>query len=283
MNVRWGWLVVPPFVLSLLLLGVTQFLFLKASLHADLGLGEVSADYTVANYLEIATDPTYLRSMELTIGIALGVTLLSLVMTFPVAYIIARMPARFAILLVAAIAASSFVSISIKILGMVIVFGADGIISRTLRELGIIRDSVQLLGTMPGVVIGYLHLSIGFMVMMLFSVIQTIPRRLEEAAQIHGASRWRVHWRVILPLSLPGMANAALIQFNLLMGAFVSATMLGGGKILTFPVLIQRTLTMFTDYGMAAALSATLLAFVLLINVASMVMLARGQQRMAAA
>lgn len=281
MNARWGWFVVPPFVLSLLLLVVTQWLFLKASLHPDLGLGEVGPDYTLSNYIEIATDPTYLHSMGLTIAISLGVTLLSLIMTFPVAYIIARMPARFAILLVAAIAASSFVSISIKILGMVIVFGADGIISRTLRDLGIIRDSVQLLGTMQGVVIGYLHLSIGFMVMMLFSVIQTIPRRLEEAAQIHGASRWRVHWRVILPLSLPGVANAALIEFNLLMGAFVSATMLGGGKVLTFPVLIQRTLTMFTDYGMAAALSATLLAFVLLINIASMVMLARGHHRLA--
>jgi putative spermidine/putrescine transport system permease protein len=283
MRARWGYFVLPPFLLSLLLLVVTQWLFLRASLHEDLGLGQLDPAYTLSNYIEIATDPTYLRSMLLTIEIALGVTLLSLAMTFPVAYVLARMKPRLAMLLLAAITASSFVSISIKILGMVIVFGADGFISRSLRELGIIHGSLQLLGTMPGVFIGYLHISIGFMVMMLFTVIQTIPRQLEEAAQIHGASRWRMHWRIILPLSLPGITNAALIEFNLLMGAFVSATMLGGGKILTFPVLIQRTLTMVADYGMAAALSAVLLALVLVINIVSMVMLTRGQRRMLAA
>jgi len=121
----------------------------------------------------------------------------------------------------------------------------------------------------PGVIIGYSHLAIGFMVMMLFSIIQTIPRRLEEAAEILGASRWRVYWRVVLPLSLPGVVSSSLILFNLLMGAFVSAIILGGGKVLTLPVLIQRSLMMFNEYGMAAALSAILLLVVLVINILS--------------
>ena len=283
MQLRWGWFVAIPFAFSMLLLVVTQWLFLSASLHVDLGLGQLDPEYTLANYIDIVTDPTYVRSLVLTIQIALGVSLLSMCLGFPVAYIVARMPSRIAMFLVAALAASSFVTISIKILGMVIVFGADGFISTTLRNIGIIEDSVQLLGTIPGVFIGYVHLSIGFTVMMLFSVIQTIPRRLEEAAQIHGAPRWRVHLRVVLPLALPGIANATLIEFNLLMGAFVSATMLGGGKVLTFPVLIQRSLTTFTDYGMASALSATLLVFVLLINIGSMVLVARKQRYLVAA
>jgi putative spermidine/putrescine transport system permease protein len=213
--------------------------------------------------------------MRLTVVLSVVVVALSLVLTFPMAYVLARMPPWLATLLVTAVVGSSFVSVAIKILGFVIIFAADGALSQFLRWLGLIEQSVQLLGTIPGVIFGYIHLSIGFMVMMLFSVIQTIPRRLEEAAQIHGASRWRVYWRVIIPLSVPGAVNASLIQFNLLMGAFVTATILGGGKILTFPVLIQRTLMLFTDYGLAAALSATLLVIVVLINVASVFLVTR--------
>jgi putative spermidine/putrescine transport system permease protein len=188
---------------------------------------------------------------------------------------LARMPARIASLLLAAIVCSSFVSVAIKILGMVIIFSADGAVSQFFRWTGLVEHSMQLLGTMTGVVFGYIHLAIGFMVMMLFSVIQTVPVKLEEAAQIHGASRWRVFLRVVFPLSLPGVLNASLIQFNLLMGAFVTATILGGGKVLTFPVLIQRTLIMFNDYGLAAALSAVLLLIVVLMNLASIVAVTR--------
>lgn len=248
------------------MLGVTQVIFLKASFFADEGLGQSGDVFTWENYISVITDPLYLRSMRLTLVLAVSVVAITLLMTYPVAYSLARMRARVAGLVLACIVCSSFVSVAIKILGMVIIFSADGVVSRFFRWTGLIETSMQLLGSLTGVIFGYIHLAIGFMVMMLFNVIQTIPVRLEEAAQIHGASRLRVFWRVIVPLSLPGVLNAALIQFNLLMGAFVTATVLGGGKVLTFPVMIQRTLVMFNDNGLAAALAAVLLAIVLLIN-----------------
>jgi putative spermidine/putrescine transport system permease protein len=275
MTARWGMWLLPPLLLTILMLVFTQFIFLKSSFFADLGLGQTGDQLTLENYVSVLTDPLYLRGMRLTLTLSLSVVAITLVMTFPVAYMLARMPPRIATLLLAAIVSSSFVSVAIKILGMVIIFAADGVVSRFFRWIGVIETSMQLLGTFTGVVFGCIHLAIGFMVMMLFSVIQTIPVKLEEAAQIHGASRWRVYWRVIVPLSLPGVLNALLIQFNLLMGAFVTVTILGGGKVLTFPVLIQRTLMMFNDYGLAAALSAVLLFIVLTINFASIVAVTR--------
>jgi len=272
---RWNWLLAPPVVVSLLLLGVTQFVFLEKSFFLDLGLGLSGDELTLQNYVDVLTDPLYFDSMKLTVVLAFSVVLLSLLLTYPVAYLLTRMPPRLATFLLAAIVCSTFVSVSIKILGMVIIFAADGAVSGFFRWLGVIDQSLQIIGTIPGVIFGYIHLAIGFMVMMLFNVIQTIPVRLEEAAQIHGASRWRVYWRVVVPLSLPGVLNASLIEFNLLMGAFVTAIILGGGKVLTFPVLIQRTLTLFNDYGMAAAMSAVLLVIVLVINVVSVVCVSR--------
>lgn len=83
---------------------------------------------------------------------------------------------------------------------------------------------------------------------------------------MHGASPLRVFWRVVLPLSAPGIITAGLVIFNLSMGAFTAVSLLGGGRILTLPVLIERTMILETKYAMAACLAAVLLGTVLLIN-----------------
>ncbi len=170
---------------------------------------------------------------------------------------------------------SSFVTIIIKIFGLVVIFQADGPLNRLLLWLGFVERPISLIGTVPGVVLGLFYFSAGFAVMLLYSVARTIPTSLEEAAAIHGASRWRVIRRIILPLSLPGLVVCFLTVFNMCMGAFTSAALLGAGKVLTLPVLIQRTLLMDVKYGMAGALSALLLISVLLINLGSVVMLKR--------
>lgn len=110
---------------------------------------------------------------------------------------------------------------------------------------------------------------------LLYSVMLTIPRSLEEAAQNLGASRWRMHWRVILPLALPGIIASGLIGFNLCMGAFTSAALIGAGKILTLPVLIQRTVIFDTKYGMGATLAVVLLVTGLAVNLLSILLVSR--------
>jgi putative spermidine/putrescine transport system permease protein len=131
------------------------------------------------------------------------------------------------------------------------------------------------MGRSSGVVIGLIHFTMGFAVMLLYGVLRTIPRSLEEAAQIHGSNRLRVFTRVIIPLALPGIIVTSLIVFNLCMGAFTSAALIGGGKIYTLPVLIQQTVILETRYAMAAAISAVLLAVTLLINLVSVLLVGR--------
>ena len=138
-----------------------------------------------------------------------------------------------------------------------------------LRATGLVDENFRFVGSLFGVAVGYTHLAIGLMVMMMFSVMQAIPKSLEEAARIHGASWGRTLLRVILPLSLPGTISASLMLFNLLTGAFVSATLLGGGKILTLPVMIQQSIILFNEYGIAAALAALLLVTVFALNLLS--------------
>jgi putative spermidine/putrescine transport system permease protein len=106
--------------------------------------------------------------------------------------------------------------------------------------------------------------------MLLFGVIQNIPASLEEAALVHGASDWRLARRVLLPLAWPGLVTAGLISFNMNMGAFTSAVLLGGGNVLTFPVLIQRKIILEVDYPTAAALSVLLTLAVVIINLVAL-------------
>ena len=275
MNARWNLVLLPSAVVTLVLLFGTQFVFLRAGFYEDLGLGLIGDKLQIDNYVTAFRDSFYLGALWLTIYLSAIVVACSLLVAYPAAYAIARMRSNWAMVVLAAIVVSSFVTVVIKVLGLIIIFGADGPINSLLNALGITSAPVRIIGTLAGVVVGLMHYVLGFLVLLLFSVIQTIPRSLEEAAQIHGASRWRTMWRVVIPLSLPGIVTGSLIVFNLSMGAFVSAALLGAGRVLTLPVVIERTIVLQTEYGMGSTLSVILLGSVLIINLVSVLLVRR--------
>jgi putative spermidine/putrescine transport system permease protein len=277
MRVRWGIVMLPAVVVSVGLLAASQLVFLRMSFFRDRGFGLIDTHPTLGNYLAVATDMFYLDSLYLTVQVSLIVVACSLFLGYPVAYVLTRMPARWATLIIAAIVASALVAEVIKVLGLIVIFSADGIVNRTLVALGAASAPIKILGSVTGVVLGLLHFTLGFVILLLFSVLQTIPRSLEEAAGVHGASPLRVFWRVVLPLSAPGIITAGLVIFNLSMGAFTAVSLLGGGRILTLPVLIERTMILETKYAMAACLAAVLLGTVVLINALAALAVSRSR------
>jgi putative spermidine/putrescine transport system permease protein len=275
MKARWELLLIPPFVVTLLLLAASQFIFLKGSLYQDLGLGRIGDTIQLSNYIRFFSDAFYLRSLWLTIEVSALATIFTLLLGYPVAYVIARMRSRWAMIMLATIVSSTFITIVIKVFGLIIIFAADGWLNRFLMWSGLRDEPFTVIGNEAGVVVGLMHFSLGFGVLILYSVVQTIPRMLEEAAEVHGANRARVFWRVVLPLSVPGVTIGALMIFNMCMGAFTSAALLGGGRVFTLPVLIQRTVIMETKYSMGGTLAGVLLIAVILINLLSVVLLKR--------
>lgn len=275
MNIRWDRLLIPSFIVSFVLLTASQVIFLRGSLFEDLGMGRLSQVMSLDNYVLMFTDEFYLRSLWLTVKVSALATLFTLMLGFPVAYVIARMRSRWAMVMLAGVVVSSFVTIVIKVYGLMVIFSADGWINRFLQGAGLTDSPYTIIGTQSGVVVGLMQFTMGFSVLLLYSVVRTIPTSLEEAATVHGASRLRVFRRVILPLSLPGVIVGALMMFNMCMGAFTSASLLGGGRVLTLPVLIQRSVILETKYGMGATLAAVLLVSVVLINLISIYVLRR--------
>lgn len=275
MNARWGVMLAPSFVLVLILLMVSQTLFLEGSFYRDLGMGRTSSTFDFTNYVRVFTDGFYLQALWITIKVSGLAMICTLAFSFPVAYVIARMRSRWGMVLLSGIVVSTFITIVIKVFGIIIIFSADGWLNRTLMDLGVTDAPYTLIGTQEGIVAGLMYFTLGFGVLTIYSVVQTIPVSLEEAAMVHGASRASVFRRVILPLSMPGLVGGGLMIFNMCMGAFTSAALLGGGKVFTLPVLIQRTIMMEVKYSMAGTLAAVLLFAVILINILSMVLVRR--------
>ena len=103
-------------------------------------------------------------------------------------------------------------------------------------------------------VIGLVQYTLPLLILVLFGVVQTIPRYL-EAAEIHGARRATIFMRVVLPARGARLIGGGLLAFNMSMGAFTSPVALGGGHVLTMPVLIQQKVIQDSDYAMGAALA----------------------------
>lgn len=263
---RWEWLLGPPLAASLILFVVPQLRFLRVSFYRDLGYARIDPVLTAENYVRFFTDPLLLQSLALTVALSAVTSLACLVMATPTAYLLARWRSPWVSLLVAVLLASSFVTIIIKVLGLNVLLSSEGLLNRALLALHLAAEPVRFLGNRLGVVIGLVHYVLPLMVLVLFSVFQTIPRRLEEAAEVHGASRAAVFRTVVFPLSLPGVIAGLLMIFNLCMGAFTTPAVLGGGRVQTLTVLIERKVRQDVDYPFGAAMATVLLVSVLGLN-----------------
>jgi len=280
MKARWELVLLPSLVLSLLLLLAPQVVFLKGSLQRDAGLGQLAPGLTLANFHEILTDSYFLSSLWLSIEVSTIATVITLLVAFPAAYAIARMAGRLSIILIAAVVVSSFLTIVVKVVGLLLIFSSNGPLNRTLAWLGIIAEPVSIVGNVPGVILGLIYYTLGFAILLFYSIVVTVPRSLEEAAEVHGASRFGVFAQVVLPICLPGIAAGALMIFNVNMGGFSSTALIGAGKILTLPIVIQRTVILESNYGLGAALAALLLVVTVAINVFAVALLARTRRGM---
>ena len=183
MENRWIAYLIPPFIVTLLLVAGSQFVFIQNSFYQDLGLGRTGTDLTLVNYLNFFTDSFYLKTFWITIKVSALASLFTLFLGFPIAYVIARMKSRLAMLLLAGIVVSTFVTIVIKVFGLIIIFSADGVLNTTLMNLGLIDRAYSIIGTQEGVVVGLMHFTIGFSVLLLYSVVVTVPPSLELTAQ----------------------------------------------------------------------------------------------------
>jgi len=237
--------------------------------------GGVVPVFTLDNFARIV-EPVYASVIGTSLATAGLTTLLALVLGFPTAYVISRMPRRWRTVALILVLLPFWTNFLIRTYAWILLLNDAGWINRALQGLGIIDDPIRMLYTQPAVVTGLLYIYLPLMVLPLYSAIERIDPSLEEAATNLGSSRWRVFRTVTIPLSLPGILTGCIFVFVPTMTNFVIPELLGGGKTLLVGNLIRDQFLKARDWPFGSALALTMTAVLVIL----LIMQARASSRL---
>lgn len=258
-----GWLLLLPATLFLALGFVAPIALLAAT-----SLGGATGGRALGQYGRFLLDPFYREFLTETLAISLVTTAVCAVLAYPLAYQLARAGVRARGMLLMLLIAPLMIGDVVRGYGWLIALGDFGVLNRAALALGLVRTPVRLIFTPTGVIIGLVHVLLPFMVLPLAAAIGAIPIEIEEASLSLGARYGRVFRKVVLPLTLPGLAAGVVIVFALAMGSFAIPLFLGGVKVKMIGPLIFQQATLTVDWPFAAAISSVLFAtsFLLLVG-----------------
>lgn len=205
------------------------YLFLFAHSFFTLRGGQLTHELTLQNYGRLFGTSLYPTTILFSAGIAARVTLASLLLAYPLAYLLAFKVKRHKNLLYMAVIIPLWVSYLVRAYAWKIILGQEGILNGFLASVGLIEEPLTvLLYSKWAVMIALVHIYTPFTLMPIFAVLEAIPPALKEASQDLYASRWQTFRHVVLPLSLPGVVAGSTFAFVLSMGDFIAPTLLGG-------------------------------------------------------
>ncbi|MEX3959046.1 ABC transporter permease [Trinickia sp. EG282A] len=215
------------------------------------------------NYAQLLGSTTYLRVFGNTFLVATVVTVVTVAIGFPTAWLLAIAPRRVSSVLFAILLLSMWTNLLARTFAWMVLLQATGPINRLLMALGLITEPIALVNNLVGVTIGMTYIMLPFLVMPLHATLRSIDPSTLRAAAICGASRWQAFWRVLVPLALPGVASGALMVFVMALGYFVTPALLGGPSYMMLAELIAQLVQELLNWGLAGAAALVLLAVTL--------------------
>ena len=221
--------------------------------------------FSLANYIRIFQESIYWDTFALTFKISFLVTILSIVMGFPIAYAASRLQGFWANLILICVILPFWTSVLVRAYAWLVLLQRRGLVNQTLMDLGIIDQPLTLMHNTTGTVIGTLHVMLPFMVLPLYSVMKKIPQDLMQASESLGAKPFYTFRRVFLPMAAPGVMAGSILVFVICLGFFITPELLGGGRTILVSMLVQRNVELYHAWGAASAVGLVLLFVVFLI------------------
>ena len=237
----------------------------------------VRLEGTWQNYLRLA-DPIYLGIFLGSFRLALITTLLCLVVAFPFAATLARLPERYKGILLVLVIIPFWTSSLVRTYALIAILKTRGLLNDALLGLGVIDAPLELMYTETAVFVGMVYTLLPFMILPIYASIEKIDVRLLEAAGDLGAGFWGKLTRVTIPLSMPGIIAGSMLVFLPSLGMFYIPDLLGGAKNLIVGSFIRNQFLIFRDWPFGAAAS-TLLTLLMLAMVAVYYRSRRAAQR----
>jgi putative spermidine/putrescine transport system permease protein len=217
---------------------------------APLGLG---------HYARAVQQPVYLWVVLNTFGISASVAAICLVLGYPVAYVMARVPGRVLRVLIIFIVVPYFTGSLVRTYAWMVLLGREGVVNQLLLKLGLVERPLPLMYNRFGVLIGMSYVLLPYMVLALYGVMKGIDAGLLRAARSLGATGPQAFYRVYLPLTLPGIGGGSLLVFILSLGFFVTPALMGSPRETMIAMVIENQVGVVLNWGFASALAMVLL------------------------
>ena len=219
----------------------------------------IEQTFTLENYVNFFGVSYNLSIFTGSFFMAIGIVLITIVLAYPLAYLLARVPSKLTPLVSGIVYLPLLCSAVVTAFGWLTLLSDSGLINTMLLSLGIIKEPIRLMYTRLGVIIALTQAQLPYMVNSIRAVLQSIDRFTEESAQTLGANWANTFFRITLPLSLPGIASGSLLVFVGTLSAYVTPMIIGGGRVNTLASIIFRQTKVLVNWPLAGAISVVLL------------------------
>jgi spermidine/putrescine transport system permease protein len=221
-------------------------------------------------------EPVYLQILARSLGFAALTVLLCLLLCYPVAFWVSRLPQRWRLVFLFLITLPFFASLIVRLYAWLLILKPSGVLNTALMATGLIAEPLEILYTPAAVVLGMVYVMIPFMFLPLFASVDNLDRAQVEASMDLGAGRVQTFVKVILPQTLPGIMGGAVIVFIPSVGNFIVPDILGGAKGLMIGNLVEQQFLSARNWPFGAALSMIIMSVVLMVLLTAVTRARRG-------
>lgn len=211
----------------------------------------------------------YLQILLRSLGFAALTVVLCLVLCYPVAFWVSRLPSRWRLFFLFLITLPFFSSLIVRLYAWLLILKPSGLLNTVLMGAGVISEPLEILYTPAAVVLGMVYVMVPFMFLPLYSAVDNLDRALVEASMDLGATRVQTFVKVVLPQTLPGILGGAVIVFIPSVGNFIVPDVLGGAKGLMIGNLVEQQFLSARNWPFGSALSMIVMAVVLTVLLGS--------------
>ncbi len=258
------WALVSPALLWTLLFFVLPFIAMGA-----VSLTAMEGGLTLSNYAHFFANASYRQAMVNSLEVTAIVTVVSLLLAYPFAWILAeQVPERWQRLALMLAVLPFWTSYVVRSYSWLLVLAENGVVNNALTAIGLFAAPVQLANTRLATVTGFVHFFVMLLTLTIFANLKQLGPSYRRAAADLGAGPVRTFIHIILPLTLPGIMVGAFLTFVLAIGDYVTPQILGGNNELLMPQLIMMQIGRRGDFPLASALSIILMAVVTIAYVA---------------
>lgn len=239
------------FLLGFLFLPLTYLFVLSFMTYDPITL--VRYTFTVDNYVKLVADPFYRQFVFFTIRVAFITTIVCILLGYPVGYYLSKTTQRRRQVLLFLVLLPLMVGTVVRTYGWMVILGTNGIVNRFLETT--LGSNVKLLGTTNAVLFGLIGVLLPFLIIPVYSSLESMDESLELAARNLGANKLQAFYKITLPLSLPGVVSGSIFVFSLSMSAVVTPKLLGGRTDLTIGALMYDVALSDTNWPFASAMA----------------------------